>query len=174
MNLELWLPLAGIYLKIIQLEFKKIIILTTDTLHHRFYINRIYEEGFIIDSVFFQNNLPKPNFKTGPLFESKEEKFEITNFFKTTSRDLNKKIKVYNVNNINDRIVSDKIKKIKLSNFIFKLVIKLKGSIAAEHGIGTQKSILLKHYKSKEYYNFLKKLKNHLDTKSIMGRGKIL
>ena len=68
----------------------------------------------------------------------------------------------------------DKIKKIKLSNFIFKLVIKLKGSIAAEHGIGTQKSILLKNYKSKEYYNFLKKLKNHLDTKSIMGRGKIL
>jgi methionyl-tRNA formyltransferase len=107
--------LAGIYLKIIQLEFKKIIILTTDTLHHRFYINRIYEEGFIIDSVFFQKNLPKPNFKTGPLFESKEEKFEIKKFFKTTSRDFNKKIKVYNVNNINDRIVSDKIKIIKPS-----------------------------------------------------------
>ena len=104
-----------IYLKIIQLEFKKIIILTTDTLHHRFYINRIYEEGFIVDSVFFQKNLPKPNFKTGPLFESKEEKFEIENFFKTTSRDLNKKIKVYNVNNINDSIVYDKIKIIKPS-----------------------------------------------------------
>ena len=82
--------MVGIYLKIIQLEFKKIIILTTDTLHHRFYINRIYEEGFIVDSVFFQKNLPKPNFKTGPLFEYKEEKFEIK-IFKTTSRDLNKK-----------------------------------------------------------------------------------
>ena len=84
--------MVGIYLKIIQLEFKKIIILTTDTLHHRFYINRIYEEGFIVDSVFFQKNLPKPDFKTGPLFENKEEKFEIKNFFKTTSEILTKKL----------------------------------------------------------------------------------
>lgn len=97
------------------MEFKKIIILTTDTLHHRFYINRIHEEGFIIDSVFFQKNLPKPNFKTGPLFESKEEKFEIKNFFKTTLRDLNEKIKFYDVNDINDKIVSEKIKLIKPS-----------------------------------------------------------
>ena len=69
---------------------------------------------------------------------------------------------------------NDSTKKIKLSNFIFDLVIELNGSIAAEHGIGTQKSDLLKKYKTKEYYNFLKKLKKHLDTKSIMGRGKLL
>ena len=50
----------------------------------------------------------------------------------------------------------------------------LQGSIAAEHGIGTQKLNLLKKYKSKEYYNFLKKLKKHMDVKSIMGRGKLL
>jgi FAD/FMN-containing dehydrogenase len=68
----------------------------------------------------------------------------------------------------------DKTKKMELSNVIFKLVMGLQGSIAAEHGIGTQKLNLLKKYKSKEYYNFLKKLKKHMDVKSIMGRGKLL
>ena len=68
----------------------------------------------------------------------------------------------------------DKTKKMEISNVIFKLVMGLQGSIAAEHGIGTQKLNLLKKYKSKEYYNFLKKLKKHMDVKSIMGRGKLL
>ena len=68
----------------------------------------------------------------------------------------------------------DRTKKMELSNVIFKLVMGLQGSIAAEHGIGTQKLNLLKKYKSKEYYNFLKKLKKHMDVKSIMGRGKLL
>ena len=68
----------------------------------------------------------------------------------------------------------DRTKKMELSNVIFKLVMGLQGSIAAEHGIGTQKKNLLKKYKSKEYYNFLKKLKKHMDVKSIMGKGKLL
>jgi FAD/FMN-containing dehydrogenase len=68
----------------------------------------------------------------------------------------------------------DKTKKMELSNIIFELVMGLQGSIAAEHGIGTQKLNLLKKYKSKEYYNFLKKLKKHMDVKSIMGKGKLL
>ena len=75
----------------------------------------------------------------------------------------------------NFKITDDnKTKKTELSNVIFKLVMGLQGSIAAEHGIGTQKLNLLKKYKSKEYYNFLKKLKKHMDVKSIMGRGKLL
>ena len=68
----------------------------------------------------------------------------------------------------------DIIKKNALSKFIFELVIQLKGSIAAEHGIGTQKLNLLKKYKSKEYYKFLKNLKKHMDTRLIMGKGKLL
>lgn len=68
----------------------------------------------------------------------------------------------------------DMIKKNALSKFIFELVIQLKGSIAAEHGIGTQKLNLLKKYKSKEYYKFLKNLKKHMDKKLIMGKGKLL
>ncbi len=68
----------------------------------------------------------------------------------------------------------DIIKKNALSKFIFELVIQLKGSIAAEHGIGTQKINLLKKYKSKEYYKFLKNLKKHMDTRLIMGKGKLL
>ena len=68
----------------------------------------------------------------------------------------------------------DIIKKKALSKFIFELVIQLKGSIAAEHGIGTQKLNLLKKYKSREYYKFLKNLKKHMDTRLIMGKGKLL
>ena len=68
----------------------------------------------------------------------------------------------------------DIIKKNALSKFIFELVIQLKGSIAAEHGIGTQKLNLLKKYKSREYYKFLKNLKKHMDTRLIMGKGKLL
>ena len=68
----------------------------------------------------------------------------------------------------------DIIKKNALSKFIFELVIQLKGSIAAEHGIGTQKLNLLKKYKSKEYYKFLKNLKKHMDARLIMGKGKLL
>lgn len=75
----------------------------------------------------------------------------------------------------NFKITDDDIIKQKaLSKFIFELVIQLKGSIAAEHGIGTQKLNLLKKYKSREYYKFLKNLKKHMDTRLIMGKGKLL
>jgi FAD/FMN-containing dehydrogenase len=60
-----------------------------------------------------------------------------------------------------------------LSNFIYDLTLSLNGSIAAEHGLGQKKNMLLKKYKSKEYYNFLKSLKKYLDPNKNLGINKL-
>jgi FAD/FMN-containing dehydrogenase len=61
----------------------------------------------------------------------------------------------------------------KITNYIFKLSLKLKGSIAAEHGLGIKKNELIQKYKSKEYIKFLTNYKKHLDPKLILGKGKL-
>ncbi len=60
-----------------------------------------------------------------------------------------------------------------LSKFVYQLVIQNHGSIAAEHGLGLKKNNLLKNYRSKNYYNFIKKLKNHLDPDFKLGKNKL-
>ena len=60
-----------------------------------------------------------------------------------------------------------------LSNFIYDLTLSLNGSIAAEHGLGQKKNMLLKKYKSKEYYNYLKNLKKYLDPNNNLGTNKL-
>ena len=129
----------------------------------------VYKQNQLNFNHKYDISLPLSNW---PIFFKKINKFIIQNSFYTPyffghlgDGNLHCNFKIMD---------NDSTKKIKLSNFIFDLVIELNGSIAAEHGIGTQKSDLLKKYKTKEYYNFLKKLKKHLDTKSIMGRGKLL
>jgi len=61
----------------------------------------------------------------------------------------------------------------KITNYVFKLTLKLKGSIAAEHGLGIKKNELIQKYKSKEYIKFLTDYKKHLDPKLILGKGKL-
>jgi FAD/FMN-containing dehydrogenase len=129
----------------------------------------VYKQNQLNFNHKYDISLPLSNW---PIFFKKINKFIIQNSFYTPyffghlgDGNLHCNFKIMD---------NDSTKKIKLSNFIFDLVIELNGSIAAEHGIGTQKSDLLKKYKTKEYYSFLKKLKKHLDTKSIMGRGKLL
>ena len=39
--------------------------------------------------------------------------------------------------------------------------------------LGQKKNMLLKKYKSKEYYDFLKNLKNYLDPKKNLGANKL-
>jgi len=53
------------------------------------------------------------------------------------------------------------------------LTLSLNGSIAAEHGLGQKKNMLLKKYKSKEYYSFLKSLKIYLDPNKNLGANKL-
>ena len=55
------------------MEFKqKIIILTTDTQHHRYFINKIIDEGYPIDTIFFEKNKIQPDYEKDPVFEKEE------------------------------------------------------------------------------------------------------
>ena len=60
-----------------------------------------------------------------------------------------------------------------LTKFIYRLTIDCKGSIAAEHGLGSLKNDLLIKYKSKNYYEFLKKFKKHMDPNLVLGKNKL-
>ena len=66
------------------MEFKqKIIILTTDTQHHRYFINKIIDEGYPIDTIFEKNKI-QPDYEKDPVFEKEENEFEKNNFFKSS------------------------------------------------------------------------------------------
>ncbi|MCF6343232.1 MAG: FAD-binding oxidoreductase [Devosiaceae bacterium] len=65
--------------------------------------------------------------------------------------------------------MSDKIHKA-----IYDIVIDLNGSISAEHGIGQLKTDLLKQVKDPVALNMMQAIKNALDPRNIMNRGKIL
>jgi FAD/FMN-containing dehydrogenase len=74
----------------------------------------------------------------------------------------------------NFKVENEKEKDIKLLHkYIYDLTLSLNGSIAAEHGLGKKKNMLLKKYKSKEYYNFLKNFKKHLDPNNNLGVNKL-
>jgi FAD/FMN-containing dehydrogenase len=74
----------------------------------------------------------------------------------------------------NFKVENEKEKDIKLLHkYIYELTLSLNGSIAAEHGLGQKKNMLLKKYKSKEYYNFLKNFKKHLDPNNNLGVNKL-
>ena len=69
---------------------------------------------------------------------------------------------------------SNKRKYLKLENFIYQLVIKLGGSIAAEHGLGYSKNNLIKKYKSKEHFEILTKIKSLFDKDKLLNRDKLI
>ncbi len=97
------------------MEFKqKIIILTTDTLHHRYFINKIIDEGYTIDTVFFEKNKIQPDYEKDIVFEKDENEFEKNNFFKELPYEIKDKIKICKVDNINDSIVSERIKELEI------------------------------------------------------------
>ena len=87
---------------------KKIIILSTDTPHHRYFINKIQESGVSIHSIYFETTHVQPSFETGPLFEDKELEYENDNFFKDISNDIsNYDIRhCKNINNISEDLVN--------------------------------------------------------------------
>lgn len=74
----------------------------------------------------------------------------------------------YKINN------SNKGKYLKLENFIYQLVIRLGGSIAAEHGLGYSKNKLIKKYKSKEHFEILTKIKSLFDKERLLNRDKLI
>ena len=74
----------------------------------------------------------------------------------------------YKINNSNQK------KYQKLENFIYQLVIKLGGSIAAEHGLGYSKNHLIKKYKSREHFEILNKIKSLFDKDKLLNRNKLI
>ena len=74
----------------------------------------------------------------------------------------------------NFKVENENEKDIKLlSKYIYELTLSLNGSIAAEHGLGQKKNMLLKRYKSKKYYNFLINFKKYLDPNKNLGVNKL-
>lgn len=53
-----------------------IVVLSTDTTHHRYFLNRLRNDGLPIGPVLFETTSVKAPFETGPLYEKEEEKFE--------------------------------------------------------------------------------------------------
>ncbi|EGN94321.1 hypothetical protein SERLA73DRAFT_171337 [Serpula lacrymans var. lacrymans S7.3] len=61
-----------------------------------------------------------------------------------------------------------------LEPFIYEVVSSLKGSISAEHGIGSMKPHALHYSKSSASIEWMKKLKETFDPLNIMNPGKVL
>ena len=65
----------------------KIALLSSDTLHHRYFINRMKAEGLPLELVIFEKKIYKPKFKTSPFLEKDEEIFESREFKKLMNID---------------------------------------------------------------------------------------
>ena len=90
---------------------KNIIVLSTDTLHHRFFINKMRKEGIVFKKIFFETSHVESPFPTGPLFEEKEKRFEEDHFFENVSKDMgNEDIAL--VANINDKTAKNQIEEL--------------------------------------------------------------
>lgn len=63
------------------LEKKRIIILTTPTTHHRYFINRLIQDNLQIVAIINETSHVKPSFPTGPFLEAEQEAFELHHFF---------------------------------------------------------------------------------------------
>jgi methionyl-tRNA formyltransferase len=53
-----------------------VIVLTTDTLHHRFFLNALLDAGIRIGQTIFETVPVAPPFPVGPTFEEEQEAFE--------------------------------------------------------------------------------------------------
>ena len=92
------------------MEYKKnIIIFTTDTLHHRYLIQKINNLKFINLIVIFETSVGKTLYKNFILEKKNEKNFEKKNFFSKVSYKLNNKI--YLIKNINSHQTIKIIKK---------------------------------------------------------------
>jgi methionyl-tRNA formyltransferase len=89
---------------------KKIAIFSTDTAHHRFFLNSILKEGVPLVGCIFERGQIKSPFPTYPLFEKEEESFEAENFFTVIPRELPNglAIEVESINSVDaaERIIS--------------------------------------------------------------------
>ena len=56
----------------------RVVVITSDTNHHRFFLNQMRAAGVLIDIVLFETDTVQAPFRTGPLYEEEQEIFECT------------------------------------------------------------------------------------------------
>ncbi|MEQ8505294.1 MAG: formyltransferase family protein [Rhodospirillales bacterium] len=70
------------------IDSKRILILSTDTPHHRYFINQLIDNGIPLAGCLFETTSLEPPFPAGSVFASEEAAFEAAHFFTETRNDL--------------------------------------------------------------------------------------
>lgn len=91
---------------------KSIVILTTKTDHHTYFINKIFSAGFHIAGVIYENEVLKPVFNTISPYSEKEKIFEEKNFFLNIPDKVYSQIKIFNVGTLNGSDSENVLKKL--------------------------------------------------------------
>ena len=86
----------------------KLILLTTDTLHHKYYIDKI-SRLFNFQLIIFENNQVKPPFETLHAFENEREVYETDIMFHNQVPSIETYNKIFCTDNINCDEVKDKL-----------------------------------------------------------------
>ena len=90
---------------------EKIIILSTDTPHHRYFINKLEKNNFHISSYIFETESIKPSFNIKTSIDHLQNKFEKKEFFSKEIKYELIKEKIFKVKNINEKNSINLIKK---------------------------------------------------------------
>ncbi len=165
---------------------KNVVLLSTRTTHHFFFINQLSKISNL--SVVFEENLFKPKIKTKHNYEKKQNLFEKKKWFNNKKIKISKNIKILNVKNINNTQTINFIKK-KNPDIIFsfgisrikdKFLNKLKKNIYNFHGGDTSFYRGLDSHLWSLYHNDLNGLKvtlhlidGNLDTGNILIKKKL-
>jgi len=62
----------------------------------------------------------------------------------------------------------------RMNRIVHDIVVGMRGSISAEHGIGVLKKDELAHYKAPLELDIMRKIKSVIDPQGIMNPGKVL
>jgi len=88
---------------------KNIAFLSSDTAHHRYFLNTMLIEGISIAGCLFETKHVEAPFPISPLFEKEEDSFEEEHFFREIPKELPKGL-VYEVESINSLEAVEKIR----------------------------------------------------------------
>lgn len=58
-----------------------LVVLSTDTAHHRYFVNRLERGGVPLRACLFETAHVQPPFATGPVFDAEQDAFEAAHFF---------------------------------------------------------------------------------------------
>jgi len=81
---------------------KSLVFLSSDTPHHRYFLNKLHGQGYHFSHVFFETEHVEPCFPVGPLFEKEEEEFEQEHFFQDISSDISH-LEITEVKTLNEK-----------------------------------------------------------------------